>query len=70
MNLFAGSTARIELSGQEIELTQVTDYPWESRVRFEIKLPQPTEFALMLRVPGWSKAFTIAVYGEPSNASQ
>ena len=70
VNLFAGSTARIELSGQEIELTQVTDYPWESRVRFEIKLPEPTEFALMLRVPGWSKTFSIAVNGEPSNASQ
>ena len=70
VNLFAGSTARMELAGQEIELTQVTGYPWDPQVRFEVKVPRPTDFSLKLRVPGWSNGFSIKVNGERSNASQ
>ncbi len=70
VNLFAGSTAQMEVSGQKIELTQVTDYPWNPQVRFEVKVPGPTEFSLKLRVPGWSKGFSTSVNGEKLNALQ
>jgi len=70
VNLFAGSTAQMELSGKEIELTQVTNYPWDSHVRFEVTVPQPTDFSLKLRVPGWSNDCSIEVNGEKSDASQ
>ena len=70
VNLFAGSTARMEVSGQEIELNQVTRHPWDSEVRFEVKVPHPVEFSLKLRVPGWSKGFSIGINGKREDVSQ
>jgi uncharacterized protein len=55
VNLYGGSTLATELpGGQKIRLTQETDYPWNGRVRITINECGGAEFALKLRVPGWT----------------
>lgn len=55
VNLFIGSSAKIEVGGQPIELRMTTRYPWEGRVSLRIITSKPTRFALNLRVPGWAR---------------
>jgi len=63
LNLFIPS----ELTWREKGLTlrQVTDFPAGDRVRVEVRGGAPVETALHLRVPGWTRAATARVNGEP-----
>ena len=53
INLFVGSTAKIQLAGQSIVLKQTTGYPWQGNIRIEIESARPGEFDLHIRIPGW-----------------
>jgi DUF1680 family protein len=64
VNLYIGSTARLELAGTPIAIKQVTRYPWagESTIELERVGPSSTgstgqanEFTLNLRIPGWAR---------------
>jgi len=65
VHLFAQGTANLSVGGQGISLRQVTRYPWDGEVKFEMNLPQPQSFCLHLRVPGWCEKWAIRVNGEP-----
>jgi DUF1680 family protein len=68
VNLFVGSTAKIQLAGQTVSLKQTTDYPWQGDVKITMKPAKPSEFDLHLRIPGWCQgaASTDDLY-QPSN---
>jgi DUF1680 family protein len=53
VNLFVGSTARIQLAGQTVVLKQSTGYPWQGEVRLIVTPAKPSEFDLHIRIPGW-----------------
>jgi len=55
VNLFAASSARIDLDGREISVRQETRYPWEGRVRITVSPEIPFTFTLAVRIPGWSR---------------
>lgn len=64
VNLFIGSTARLELAGIPVEIKQVTRYPWTgdttvefSRIGSDASPPngQTKEFTLNFRIPGWAR---------------
>ncbi len=55
VNLFAASTANIDIEGKNIELEQTTNYPWDGDVTIEVKKNPIGEFAIKLRIPGWAK---------------
>lgn len=40
-------------SGTEVEIRQVTNYPFDGKISFEIKTKSEVEFPLYLRIPGW-----------------
>ncbi|RMH03388.1 MAG: glycoside hydrolase family 127 protein [Planctomycetota bacterium] len=54
-NLYVGGSAELELDGDRVQLAQRTDYPWDGRVEFRVKVERPQRFALCLRVPGWAR---------------
>ena len=54
VNIYAPGKARAEVGGETIGITQETHYPWEGTIRFTLAPPQDKEFALCLRIPGWS----------------
>ncbi|MBY9008335.1 MAG: glycoside hydrolase family 127 protein, partial [Candidatus Lokiarchaeota archaeon] len=55
INLFIGSTAKIDLKGTIIELHQKANYPWEGLVEIEVNPLKSIEFSIALRIPGWTQ---------------
>lgn len=55
VNLYMDNTARIEMNGKSVEVTQQTKYPWDGKVELIITPDQPSKFKLCLRVPGWAQ---------------
>ncbi len=69
VHLYVQGTGKMNVAGQEITLTQTTEYPWDGNVRVGIDVPQPTKFGLRLRIPGWCKGATLKVNGEAVDLS-
>ena len=51
--------------GTGIKVVQRTKYPWAGSVDLSVSPAKPTEFAIYLRIPGWSQATQIKVNGTP-----
>jgi hypothetical protein len=72
VNLYLPSTLRwTHRDGAQLALTQAGDYPLEGAIAMHLRASHPSEFALRLRIPGWSPAGSpvIRVNGEPVSAS-
>ncbi|GAB4243351.1 MAG: glycoside hydrolase family 127 protein [Acidobacteriota bacterium] len=60
VNLFVGSSARVELEGgRQVRIRQQTQYPWEGEVRLTIEPEEPGRFVLRVRIPGWARGQAI-----------
>jgi hypothetical protein len=69
VNLYGGNTLTTKLAdGQIIKLTQETAYPWSGRVRITVAECGDKEFALKLRIPGWTKSALVRVNEKLSEA--
>ena len=55
VNLYAESTAEIEIAGRKIGLRQHTGYPWQGEVRIAFTSAQTQRFTIALRIPGWAQ---------------
>jgi DUF1680 family protein len=68
LNLYGGSSLETKLSnGENVKLTQETDYPWNGRVRIKIVECGKKEFALKLRIPGWTAGASVQVNNSPAD---
>lgn len=63
VHLYAAGSGKALVAGQEITLTQETDYPWHGEVTLTVGMETPAEFDLMLRIPGWCREYALAVNG-------
>jgi len=68
-NLYASSEARLQVGGVAITLGQRTDYPWSGAIQLEVRAAASAAFTLALRVPGWCRAFKLAVNGAAVEAA-
>ena len=68
VHLYASSEAKAEIAGQEVTLTQRTDYPWGGKVTIKVGVGKPAKFSLMLRIPGWCAKHKIKVNGKTVDA--
>lgn len=55
VNLYIQGQARMEVAGNEVQLTQHTDYPWDGRIGLSIQPRKARRMALHLRIPGWTR---------------
>jgi uncharacterized protein len=70
VNLYGGSKLATSLpKGQNVTLTQETEYPWNGRVRITIQECGADEFALKLRIPGWAETANIRLNDRPTDLS-
>jgi DUF1680 family protein len=73
VNLFIGGSAAFTLDGQEIQLLQETEYPWQGTIKLTVIVEVPTEFTLCIRMPGWARNQPIPSdlyrYLDPTTAS-
>ena len=68
VNLFIPSTVRWTQSGAQVELTQKSEYPYDSLVQFEVKTSQASEFAVNVRIPAWAEKASVSVNGKRQSA--
>lgn len=53
VNLYAAGDAKATVAGNEVAVSQQTDYPWSGAVKLTLKPQKPGRFTLSLRIPGW-----------------
>ncbi len=54
--------------GQEVTITETTDYPFNGIFRFEFSMEKSSRFPFMLRIPSWAKGADIKVNGRSEGA--
>ncbi|WP_276366526.1 glycoside hydrolase family 127 protein [Chryseolinea sp. H1M3-3] len=64
INLFANSTTTLALNKKSVEIVQRNNYPWEGKLVFEVTPKSPTDFNVLIRIPGWAenKAMPSSLY--------
>lgn len=55
VNLFLPNTANLLVGGKKVQIEQQTGYPYDGTVNISIGKTQAKEFALKVRIPGWTK---------------
>ncbi|WP_343706808.1 glycoside hydrolase family 127 protein [Flavobacterium sp.] len=62
VNLYGSNSLKTKsLNGEEIEIEQQTNYPWDGKITLKIiKAPKDLQ-AFFLRIPGWSQNAEVAV---------
>lgn len=66
VNFYGPSEFALQRSnGDDVTLTQETDYPVDGTVRLTVAPEKDTAFNLRLRIPAWSKQTAVKVNGEP-----
>lgn len=59
VNLFMGNTASITLPAAKVNISQVTNYPWQGAVQIKIDPDKTADFTLKVRIPGWAQGAPI-----------
>jgi DUF1680 family protein len=62
VNLFVGSSGAFTIKNRNIQVKQVTNYPWDGKVQISVIPDKQTDFNLFIRIPGW--ADNVPVPGE------
>ena len=71
VNFFHASTLEWRLqSGTALTLEQRTEYPWKGTVEFAVKVGNPEEFTLWLRIPEWAQGARVSVNGAPATTAR
>ena len=65
VHLYAQGSVKLEVDGRDVSLRQVTQYPWDGDVKFEVGVTNPHSFTLHLRVPGWCERRRLRINGVP-----
>lgn len=63
-HLYIGGKAEIDLGGDRIAIEQISDYPWDGRIKMKIHASGEKEFTLGLRIPGWCGKAEIKINGK------
>ena len=66
--LYASNHVKTVLSGREVALETITNYPFSGEV--SVRILKGGRFPLYFRIPGWCKACTVSVSGEKSIFAQ
>lgn len=68
VNLYGANKLSTKLKdGEQVRLTQETNYPWEGQVRI-IAQESSRPYSLHLRIPGWCKQYAIKINGQHFDA--
>ena len=55
VNLYAGGSADVDLSGGKIKVAQDTRYPWDGAVTITVTPEKSRHFTVNVRIPGWAR---------------
>ena len=63
VNLYIGNTARFQVGGTPVTLSQETRYPWDGEITLKISPEKPITTEIRLRIPDWCKSYSVSVNG-------
>ena len=63
VQLYHENLLTLDVDGQRLCLEQVTAYPWDGAITFQVRSEQPVTFELALRIPEWCGEFAVALNG-------
>jgi DUF1680 family protein len=55
VNLYASSTAEVDLEHNNIKIEQQTDFPWQGDIKIKIKPEKFEQVTVKFRIPGWTQ---------------
>ncbi len=58
-SLFGSCEVNTLIGGQIVSVREITEYPYQNQIRFEVETSQPVEFTIKIRKPAWAKGFTL-----------
>lgn len=62
VNLFGSNSLKSKtLAGEKIEIEQQTNYPWDGTIEIKINKAPKNEYAIFVRIPGWSEGASISI---------
>jgi len=64
VNLYADNQSEFEFKGQNVEVSQKTNYPWDEEIEIKLKAEKEVEFELALRIPGWCRKAALQLNGK------
>jgi DUF1680 family protein len=64
IHLYAQNTAHLQVNHTHVIITQRTNYPWDGKVKLELKPEQEALFSLYLRIPSWCAKAEVQVNGK------
>ncbi len=56
--------------GKRLQIEQTTNYPWEGDVKLTVSPSVPAEFAVYVRIPGWSAKNSVKVNGKQMEGAE
>jgi hypothetical protein len=62
VNFFENGTSTLVYDGVTVEIRQETQYPLDGKILLTVRCGTPKEFALRIRIPGWTGSSGYAVY--------
>lgn len=65
---YCPSTVTVDINRQPVTIREITDYPFENTVRFQIETSSAADFTLVLRKPGWALSAKLTLNGETLEA--
>jgi DUF1680 family protein len=69
VHLYCDSTARLDIGGETVTLTQQTRYPWDGAIAIAVDVDKPSHFTIHLRIPEWSSKTSLSVNGQKLDVS-
>jgi len=67
VNMYGSNNLKSRLwNGEEVELEQETEYPWDETINITFKKAPKEDFSLLLRIPEWCNESTLYINGKKS----
>ena len=54
VNIYSESTATVKVQNNEIEIRQISQYPWDGKITLTVAPKKSGKVAIKLRIPGWA----------------
>ncbi|MCY4538567.1 MAG: glycoside hydrolase family 127 protein [Chloroflexi bacterium] len=67
--LYHSNAVSLDIGGQQLQLLQSTDYPWDGNISFTVEAAGAVDFELALRIPDWCYNYQLSVNGVAQRVS-
>lgn len=62
--VYAPSEVTATINGNDVTISEITEYPFENTIKFEVSAKKSTKFVLKLRVPEWAIDSKLMINGK------